>query len=51
MVGSRSRGPSMPLSPWMDPATSTGRTSGRGQPAAMGTPVIPMTVATERRCG
>jgi hypothetical protein len=48
LVGSRSRGPSMPLSPWMDGATSTGRTSGREQPAAIGTPVMPMTVATER---
>jgi hypothetical protein len=45
-VGSGSSGPSRPVSPWISGAVITGRTSGRAQPAATGTPWIPATVAT-----
>ena len=47
MTGSGSTGPSSPLSPWIESATSTSRTRGRWAPRAKGTPVMPATRATD----
>ena len=49
MAGSGRAGPSMPVSPWMSGAVSMVRTSGRSQPAAKGTPVMPAIVRYGQR--
>ena len=47
-VGAGSTGPSRPVLPWMVCAVDSSPTSGRGQPAAIGTSRTPPMVATTR---